>query len=199
MDMLWKVLYKVRMEKYSTEFYHIHVSQSLLPIQFAAVRCGYNQVVKEDGTVQTLWTSEMDTLWLDEHKPQSIIMAVVKCLTSSCMEVRRDVVSNLMFCGDAMVLVPDLARQVVQRLKSLFQQQAEPLVGPTCDLTIVPVSYTSLAPLASSIRAVSTAPHRADVVSWTGGSLWATISYRRDNEDTHTEWTFAPQVETTRM
>ena len=113
------------------------------------------------------------------------------------MEVRRDVISNLMFCGDAMVLVPDLARQIVQKLKSLFQQQAVSLMEPTSDLTIVPVSYNSLAPLASSIRAISTAPHRADVVSWIGGSLWATISYRRDNEDSHIEWTYPPHEETT--
>jgi actin-related protein len=136
----------------------------------------------------------MDKVWLDENNAESIIIAVVKCLEASSMEVRRDVISNLVFCGDAMVLVPDLSRRVVERLRNILDQKAEPLEGPTSDLTLVQPSFKNLAPLASAIRTVSTSPHRPDTVSWIGASLWSTTRHRHDDEDAHVDWTFASVV-----
>jgi actin-related protein len=136
----------------------------------------------------------MDMVWLDESNPESIILAVVKCLELSSMEVRKDVISNLVFCGDGMVLVPDLARRVVERLRNILDQTAEPLEGPTTttsDLTLVQPSIHTLTPLFSAIRAVSTLPHRPDMVSWIGASLWSTVRHRYDDEDVYVDWTFA--------
>lgn len=93
-----------------------------------------------------------------------------------------------------MVLVPDLARRVVERLRNILDQTAEPLEGPTTttsDLTLVQPSIHTLTPLFSAIRDVSTLPHRPDMVSWIGASLWSTVRHRYDDEDVYVDWTFA--------
>ena len=157
------------------------------------VQSGYNSAAKVDGTVHTSWTTDMDKHWLNERNPESILMAVVKCLEASSIEVRRDLISNIVFCGDAIVLVPDIGRRVIERLRSILQHQTEILEEePTSDLTIVPGSFTSLAPLAIAAQAISTLPHQPDTISWIGASLWATIRHHHDDEDAHVSWTFAP-------
>jgi len=170
-----------------------HADGHALKNTLQVVQSGYNSAAKVDGTVHTSWTTDMDKHWLNERNPESILMAVVKCLEASSIEVRRDLISNIVFCGDAIVLVPDIGRRVIERLRSILQHQTEILEEePTSDLTIVPGSFTSLAPLAIAAQAISTFPHQPDTISWIGASLWATIRHHHDDEDAHVSWTFAP-------
>jgi actin-related protein len=148
-----------------------------------------------NSTVQVNWDDNMDKHWLDEYNPNSIMMALMKCLDACPRDVRKDVVSNLVFCGETLVLVPDLGRRLSQRLIALLNKSATSFdEEPVSELTVVPTEWSHLSPLSSCVAVTSTAPLRPDLVSWVGASLWATVWHRHDDEsDAHAKWTLAPE------
>lgn len=159
---------------------------------FLAVPCGYETVVSNKETIQVEWTKEMDTHWLDETNPNSLVMALLKCLSACPTDLKRDVISNLVLVGDALVLVPDLARQVRNRLIAILDKTAVSFdEEPVSELTVVPTDCNALAPLKSSVAVTSTAPLRPDLVSWVGASLWASVWHRHDTA-VNANWIFAP-------
>lgn len=160
-----------------------------------AVPCGYQKVVSPSDKVQVEWTDSMNTYWLDETNPNSLMMALLKCLETCPTDLKREVVSNLVFCGDGMVLVPDLARRVRNRLVGILNKTAESFSQePVSDFTVVPPECSHLEPLSSSVAVTSTAPLRPDLVSWMGASVWATLWLRHhDSEnDLNVQWTYNP-------
>ena len=152
-------------------------------------------MVPSGGNLQIKWTDGMNTKWLDETNPNSLMMALLKCLSVCPTDLKRDVVSNLVFAGDTLVLVPDLARQIRNRLIAVLNNSAVSFdEEPVSDLTVVPTECSALSPLASSVAVTTTTPLRPDLVSWVGASLWATVWHRQhDKDDADVKWEFAPQ------
>jgi len=147
--------------------------------------------------MQVEWTESMNTHWLDESNPNSLMMALLKCLSTCPTDLKRDVISNIVFAGDALVLVPDLARQVRDRLIAVLNKSAVAFEEePVSELTVIPMTCSTLAPLVSNVAVTPTAPLRPDLVSWVGASLWATVWHRHDDDDdANVKWTFAPKNE----
>jgi len=145
----------------------------------------------------------MDRQWLDETNPNSLIFAILKCLEACPIDIRRDVVHHLVFCGDALVCCPTLSWNATNRLAQLLRGETNPTAAAEKEpeeeephmATTIPVSYASLAILADSVRAISTAPLRPDHVAWVGASLWATVWYHQDDQDALIKWIFAPNEE----
>lgn len=168
---------------------------------YQAVPCGYDSIVDEHlkDKLELEWTRKMNMQWLDETNPNSLMTALLKCLSSCPRDLKRDVISNIVFIGDAIVFVPDLPRQVRNRLVGILQNTAEsfdndeeePVATSDSSLTMVPTDCASLVPLASSVAATSTAPLRPDLVSWVGASLWATVWHRHE-EQVQADWQFPP-------
>ena len=152
-------------------------------------------VVPDQDKVQVEWNEDMNLHWLDETNPNSLIMTLLKCLSTCPTDLRKDVISNLVFAGDAMVLVPDLARQVRNRLIAILNRTAVSFdKESTSDMTVVPIDCKPLEPLVLSVAVTTTAPVRPDLVSWVGASVWATVWHRRhDDDDGGVRWTFAPE------
>lgn len=170
---------------------------------FEAVPCGYERVVPPDeetnkSTIEVCWTSDMDKHWLNEENRNGLMMALLKGLTACPRDARKDICSNLVFCGETCVLVPDLARRVRDRLIAILHKAA-PLFEdePTNDLVAVPIDYKILAPLASCVAVTSTAPLRPDLVSWVGASVLATVWHRHDDEtNPRIPWKLNPHNQT---
>ena len=122
------------------------------------------------------------------------MVAVLQCLAACSRDTRTDVASNLVFVGDALVLVPDVARQLRERLIALLNKSATEFdEESTSELTVVPIQWIPLSPLASHVAVTSTTPLRPDLVSWVGASVWATVWHRHDDkENAHIKWTLAP-------
>lgn len=148
----------------------------------------------------------MGKAWLDENSPHSLVVALLKCLQACPTDTRKDVISNMVFCGDTLMVVPDLGRRVALKLKSLLEgtspetDPASPLLAleeNQPDMTMVPVAAQALKPLAPNVGLLSCAPFRADLISWVGASVYATIWHRYDNDDSRVKWNFAPSTRAT--
>jgi hypothetical protein len=192
----WKRGLVVRVERYEAQCLVVADGHALHNT-FQAVPCGYETVVPNEGNksnVQVNWDGNMDKHWLDDCNPNGLMMALLKCLNTCPRDVRKDAVSNLVFCGDTLVLVPDLGRRISQRLIALLNKSATSFdEEPVSELTVIPNEFNTLSPLSSCVAVTSTAPLRPDLVSWVGASLWATVWHRHDDEhDAHIKWTFAP-------
>lgn len=192
-----------------------HSDGHLLPFTFQSVpECGYQHLLGDDPEkLQTEWTSEMDFQLLDElHNPNSFVTALIKCLEACPRDIRYDVIHNLVFCGDGLVVLPDLGRRVAQRLEQilegtqpelevpLLKEEEEEGKGESLTTTpkyqfmaAVPVAVKSFQSLASRLRMVSCAPYRPDMIAWTGSSLWAATWNRYDNEESRIAWKSSPQ------
>jgi len=142
----------------------------------------------------------MERAWLDESNPNSLVAALFKCLKESPVDARKDVIGNLLVCGDTAVLVPDLGRRLALKVKRLLQSKEGEEAGPASPssvadelaMTMVPVATQQLKPLADHIGVISCAPYRADLISWVGGSVYSAIWHRHDDDDTHMNWVFSP-------
>jgi hypothetical protein len=152
--------------------------------------CGYQAAVPSVNKVETSWTLQMDQVWLNETNPNSLLIAVAKCLEACPTQVRKDVADNIVFCGETVMIVPELPFKLCNRLTEVFQGSAPELPEHTSVLTLVPLKWRKLSPLQVTPR--STGPYRVDMVSWIGASLWATVWSRHDEEDQLIEWTYAP-------
>ena len=139
----------------------------------------------------------MEKAWLDENNPSSLVNALLKCLEEVPMDARKDVIGNLLVCGDTASLVPDLPRRLALKVKAVMgadtsSDESTTPVEEATDLTIVPISQKSLKPLAEHVGLLSCAPHRPDLISWVGGSIYSTIWHRHDDQDSHVQWDFSP-------
>jgi hypothetical protein len=179
-----------------------HVDGHMLSYTYQSVPCGYKSVVEDDSIIHTNWNDKMDHLWLDEQNPNSLVVALLKCLEACPRDVRRYVISNIVFSGDALVLVPDVGRRVTKRLKSIMEgnsirledsseQPREEGDDPAL-LTVVPIRMSSLKSLADQLSVNTCAPHRADLISWVGASLWAAVWHKYDDDETRISWVFPP-------
>ena len=184
-----------------------HVDGHILPYTYQSVPCGYKSVLDDDAKIQRDWNSTMDQLFLDERNPSSLVFGVLKCLEASPRDTLVYVVSNIVFCGEAILLFPDLPRRVGKKIRALLEgtteqleatadrseasEQKEEKVDET-QLTSVPIRIDTLRPLADRLAVTSSAPYRPDLISWTGTSLWAAVWYKYDGEETRFSWTFAP-------
>lgn len=157
------------------------------------VDCGYQQAVSDPDEVAVEWTKQMDEVWLNEGNPNSLLLAVAKCLQECPKEVRRDIASNIVFCGETVLVVPDLPRRVCERLQVVLKGTAPELEAPPSHLTPFPTNWKELAPLSDIVTAMSTGPYRADMVSWIGASLWASVWHRHDEDESHITWMYAPE------
>jgi len=143
----------------------------------------------------------MEKAWLDENNPNSLIVALLKCLQECPTDARTDVIRNLSVCGDTPMLVPDLGRRLALKVKNVLLAKddapdadpaASSLISVEEDLTFVPITKPLLKPLAEHVGVLSCAPHRADLISWVGGSIFSTIWHRHDDQDSHVPWVFSP-------
>jgi len=134
----------------------------------------------------------------EQHNPNSFVTAVLKCLDSCPRDIRYDVVHNIVFCGDGLMVMPDLGRRVAQRLEQILEGNQPALEATSTEedpalMTAVPVSLQTLKTLASLLRMISCAPYRPDMISWAASSLWAATWNRYDNAESRIAWKMAPQ------
>jgi hypothetical protein len=193
-----------------------HVDGHILPFTYQSVPRGYNSVMSSSSSsgntdeIQCTWNASMDRLWVDERDPNSLVVALIKCLEACPRDSRMYAVSNLVFSGEALMLVPDLPRRVAKRLKFLLEGGTEALLSdPTTtsdeaseekeqkedderQLTSLPIQTASLKSLADRLAVTSCSPYRPDLISWVGTSLWAAVWYKYDDDETRINWTFAP-------
>jgi hypothetical protein len=191
-----------------------HADGHVLPFTYQSVPCGYQELLLlQDGNDND--NNRQNFLLLDEDNPNSLVVALLKCLETCPRDIRYSVISNLVFCGDGLVVVPDLGRCVAKRLHQLLEGTAAPLElksevpeteqeteqdqdkskstpRTTDGLTMVPIDMAALKPLADRLTVTSCAPYRPDLLSWVGSSLWAATWIKYDDEETKIQWKFAP-------
>lgn len=165
-------------------------------LSLTVVPCGYKTGVEDGTKITTNWDDKMDKAWLDENNPSSLVVALLKCLEECPTDARKAVIGNLLVCGDTALLVPDLARRLALKVKAVLSadesnDDSKPIEEKT-DLTFVPVARKALKPLAEHVGVLSCAPHRPDLISWVGGSIYSTIWHRHDDQDAHVQWAFSP-------
>ena len=174
-----------------------HSDGHVLEFTYQSVPCGYKDILPDELKISDYWTDTMSQLLLNENNPNSLVSAVLKCLEACPRDIRRYVISNLVFCGDGMVLLPDLGRRVGQRIKDILEGTQSPLeLGAAQDdaqLAVVPTKIAALKPLVENLAVTSCAPHRPDWISWVGSSLWAAIWNKYDDDESRIKWTFAPK------
>jgi hypothetical protein len=183
-----------------------HSDGHLLPFTFQSVpECGYQHLLEDSHQLQREWTAKMDFCLLDElHNPNSFVTALIKCLEACPRDIRYDVIHNIVFCGDGLMVIPDLGRRVAQRLEQILegtQPTLEAKVSEDDDysarqevpMAAVPVAVKSFQSLASRLRMVSCEPYRPDLIAWAGSSLWAATWNRYDNEESRIDWKLSPQ------
>lgn len=147
---------------------------------------------------------------LDEHvlynpvNPQSVIFSILKTLEACPIAVRKQVVHNMVVVGDGVVTRPDVPRSLAQHLRALLQNPTrhsrfEPSASEkneqypeTPPLLFSPVDLSSLAPLATSVGLLSTAPYRPDMCAWVGASVWASLWYDAMDQDQRFVWHTPP-------
>jgi len=158
---------------------------------------GYKAVVEDTEKICPSWSKDMDNAWTNEKNPNSLIQTIAKCLQTCPTDIRKDIASNLVFCGETTMIVPMLPNKIVDRLRALLQFDAPEMENITSELTAFPTHWEKLAPLHGSIKARSTGPYRPDMVSWIGASLWATVWHRHDEDNEHIPWIHAPNEDRT--
>lgn len=141
----------------------------------------------------------------DDSKDQSIsslVGAILGCLEKCPCDVRLDVVSNVVFCGDGVHLLPDLPRRVMKRFREILQSNNErgdemqndkeataALETLTQnDFGSVPLDVGNLQSLVSKVALQSCSPYRADWICWSGASLWAAIWNKYNDDETPIPW-----------
>lgn len=133
------------------------------------------------------WTSKLERQYLDASYPNSLIFAILKTLECCPLPLRREAIQNIVFSGEGVVYRPDVPVRVARQLKRILEQgklpdeQPEQEPGPYPDvLGMIPISLSTLKPLASSIGLIdiqgTIGSYRYDLLSWLGASLFASQS-----------------------
>jgi hypothetical protein len=188
----------------------------VIPYTFQMVPTGYKTFLKEtfeQATGKTTYSlpsspseleAVMDETFLHEYDPKSLVVAILMCLQECPRDLRAQVISNLVICGDGVALLPDLSRRVAKKLEQVLEQpkkaqstEAAPpsIIAPLTDepvYTMVPIDTTSLQPLAARLTLMSCAPYRSDWIAWVGASLWAATWNKYDEDETPIPWTISP-------
>lgn len=173
-----------------TEAYCLaHADGQRLQNTLQIAQCGYQEAAPDANKVEPAWTLQMDQIWLNEKNPNSLVLALAKSLEACPTQLRNDIADNLVFCGETVMIVPELPSKVCARLKSVLQGNA-PELEHGSELTLLPLDWKKLQPLQPTPR--TTGPYRGDMVSWIGASLWATVWNRHDEDDQHIQWIYAP-------
>lgn len=174
----------------------VHSNDASLPFTFHSVPLEEDKNNDKTGAnvISTEWTTAMERQYLDPYYPQSLMAALLKTLENCPLPIRGLAVQNLVFTGQGVSHRPDIPLRVCKRLKQLLQAgklpdepAAPPETGPYPNVVgMVPVALSALKPLASLVGLIDTAAtlgsSRADLVPWTGASLWASHSHQH-NED----------------
>jgi hypothetical protein len=202
--------------------YVIPYTYQMVPVGYKAlleVPSSVEEETKESATSTTCRLpmpasseSKMDETLLNPHDPNSLVVAILMCLQECPRDLRAHVVSNIVFCGDGVALFPDLPRRVVKKVEQLLQdekstEEEEPQqqqsttavstggVGGGPVFAMVPLDTASLRPLGPRLILSSTAPYRADWISWVGASLWAAAWNKYDEDETPIPWIFPKKEE----
>lgn len=144
--------------------------------------CGYRTVLSDPAkmAVETEWTGSMDQMWLNERNPSSLVFGILKCLQACPVDCRRDVVSNLIFCGDGACFMD--SERVLKRLRDVINQSADPIVGDgSGDLTVSSLNLTKLSPLAA--HCAGRTLQQPDLAAWVGASVWISVWYRTHSQE----------------
>jgi len=188
-----------------TEAYCVaHADGMTLHNTMQITKAGYSQAVGDVEQVASSWTSQMDHTWLNHTtNPNSLLLAVAKCLEACPSDVRKHVAENIVFVGETVLIVPQLPVKLCKRLQTIFQEGVQtpeleqpdtlPSSSSDADLTLFPMEWSKLKALVPNV--VSTGPYRADQVAWIGASLWATVWNRHDDANEHIHWTYEPKEE----
>jgi Actin len=151
-------------------------------------------------------SSSLDKLLVDINNPNSIIMAILLSLQECPRDVRSHVVSNIIFSGEGVTLLPDVPRRVTKQLQHVLESGGDQPQQPTATTTttstisslpllgIIPVDFKSLRPLASRVALLSCAPYRPDIVAWVGASLYATTWMKYDDDESPIPWVYPPTL-----
>lgn len=145
--------------------------------------------------------AKMNDLLLDEKDPHSsLVLAILSCLQQCPVDLRSSIVSNILFCGDGVVLFPDLPRLVVHRIQQLLtegpsessllsqQNRDDDVTRNEVTTTRIPIQFNKLKPLASKVTLTSCGPYRPDWIAWIGASLWASTWNKYDDDETPIQW-----------
>jgi hypothetical protein len=190
-----------------------HCDGYIIPYTYQIIPTGYNFLLEgtDDGNI-TLPTSDenvsrvetkINDRLLNLHSPDSLVVAILMCLQECPRDLRAHVVSNIVFCGDGVTLLPDLPRRVTKKVEQILEsstaavkEEAESAAGSSSSSVVfgmIPIDMASLRPLAARLRLVSCAPHRPDWISWVGGSLYAAAWHKYDEDETPIPWIFPPK------
>ena len=134
----------------------------------------------------------------------SLVVAVLACLQKCPLDLRMSVVSNVIFCGDGVLLLPDLPRRVMKRVRDILKSEnhdddetrndkdAHSSIStvPYTTYGSAPLNVANLKALASNVALTSCAPYRADWICWVGASLWASVWNKYNDEETPIPWIF---------
>jgi len=140
----------------------------------------------------------------DDPSLSSLVVAVLACLQKCPIDLRLNVVSNVVFCGDGVLILPDLPRRVMKRVRDILrienkdidetrndkESNASLSMVSNTSFGSVPLDVRSLQTLASSVALISCAPYRADWICWVGASLWAGVWNKYNDEETPIPWIF---------
>mmetsp|Transcript_21771 Transcript_21771/g.51386 ORF Transcript_21771/g.51386 Transcript_21771/m.51386 type:complete len:253 (+) Transcript_21771:638-1396(+) len=173
----------------------------VLPFTYQSIPIGYQHllaVTNKDGDEDSKTELFLDRMLTDNTNPNSILTAMLLCLQECPLDARSYAVSNIMFSGEGVTLLPDIPRRVTKYLQQLLLQQGSSTTTDKAEttsstpssedpqqqlLSMVPIDYKSLQPLGERVGLVSCAPYRPDVVCWVGASLYATTWMKYDDHD----------------
>ncbi|CAB9530310.1 expressed unknown protein [Seminavis robusta] len=168
-----------------------------LPFTYQVVPTGYKHGVEDDSKITCEWDDKMEKAWLDTNNPNSLVVALLKCLEACPLDSRKDVIANMLVCGDSSAVVPDLPRRLAVKLKAVLGEEeatSDPASTTEQDdfpLTMVLPAIKLLKPLAGHVGLLSCAPYRSDLISWVGGSIHATLWHRQEDQSP-VQWVLSP-------
>ncbi|KAL3902507.1 MAG: hypothetical protein SGARI_005803, partial [Bacillariaceae sp.] len=108
----------------------------VLPYTYQMVPAGYKCLldsVKDERTgnmshvlpsSQEDYNAKIRTKVLNENDPSSLVVAILMCLQACPVDLAAEVASNMVFCGDAVALLPDLPRQVTKKVEELLKGES---------------------------------------------------------------------------
>ena len=138
--------------------------------------------------------------WLDEVYSPGLVAGLLNCLKQCPTDTRKELIANILVCGDIAEIFPNLGHCLALKLKDalsdtsatleIFAHREEEM--PTQGVTFFPLAAQDLNSLEEHVGFLSYAPHRADLISWVGGSVYSSLWLGRDKQDVFVPWIFSP-------